>query len=210
MPEFTLKEVRLPAFHLPEVRRDDIVRALSGIHRPEIDAATVEPRRRIRTIDVRAIPWRQWGMSGTDAGKLIAAAVTAARMVRPAPKRSRWSPFRRTRWETFSRSRDNLVAVVRPARRRSRRRLVAVVIALSAVASWLMIRNPGVRARLDGIGADARRRISEIRSRNLADKELETATPVPVMSADAVPTGASGDIDAVVQAGVTDGAANPA
>ena len=52
MPEFTVKEVRLPELHLPEVKRDEIVRALSGIRVPEVDRAIAEPRRRLRTLDL--------------------------------------------------------------------------------------------------------------------------------------------------------------
>src|SRR5512147_1680793 len=83
MPEFSVKEVRMPELHLPEIKRDEIVNALSGIHVPEIDRAMAEPRRRMRNVNLRALPWRQGRMAGVDAGKLIAAAVTAARIARP-------------------------------------------------------------------------------------------------------------------------------
>jgi hypothetical protein len=37
MPEFTVKEVRLPELHLPEIKRDDMVRSLSGVRLPDVD-----------------------------------------------------------------------------------------------------------------------------------------------------------------------------
>ena len=97
MPEFTIKEVRMPELHLPEVKRDEIVRALSGIHVPEVDLSGIEPRRRLRSVDIKSFPWRRPAISGIDAGKAVAAAVAAARLVRPAPSRSRWRPFRKSR-----------------------------------------------------------------------------------------------------------------
>lgn len=210
MPEFTVKEVRLPELHLPEVKRDQIVRALSGIHVPEVDLAKVEPRRRLRNVDLGALPWRRRGMSAADAGRLVAAAVTAARLARPARSRPRWSPFRRSRWDAVSRSRDNLVAVVRPAPRRSRRRLAAVVIAMTAAAAWMLFRNPAVRARLDRAAAGARRRIDEMRNPPAAEVDLATGEPVSVIATPDLPAPAT-DIVAV-EGGVesTEPAADPA
>jgi hypothetical protein len=218
MPEFTVKEVRLPELHLPEVKRDEIVRALSGIKVPEVDRAMAEPRRRLRNVDLRTLPWRQRAMTGVDAGKLIAAALTAARIARPASRRSRWSPFGRSRWAAVSRSRDNLVAVVRPAPRRSRRRVMAVVIALAAAAGWMLFRNPGFRARLDGAVSKARLRMDGMRSGGMPDIDLETGEPVAQTTAEVAP---SGEIeDAATRAAdvahvtdgtdVTEGAGNPA
>lgn len=192
MPEFTVKEVRLPELHLPEVKRDEIVRALSGIRVPEVDLTKVEPRRRLRNVDLGALPWRRRGMTVADAGRLIATAVTAARLARPARSRPRWSPLRRSRWDAVARSRDNLVAVVRPAPRRSRRRLAAVVIAMTAAAAWMLFRNPAVRARLGRAAADARRRIDEMRNPS-ADVDLATGEPVSVITTPELP-GAATDI----------------
>jgi hypothetical protein len=209
MPEFTVKEVRLPELHLPEVKRDEIVRALSGIRVPEVDRALAEPRRRLRNVDLGAVPWRRQ-LSGVDAGKLVAAAVTAARIARPARTRPRWSPFRRSRWAAVSRSRDNVVAMVRPAPRRSRRRLVAVVIALLVAAGWMLFRNPGFRARLDRAAADARRRIDGMRTQGPTDADLEAPEPVSVTAPEIAPSGAveSATTDAATE--ITEGAGNPA
>lgn len=183
MPEFTVKEVRLPELHLPEVKRDEIVRALSGIHVPSVDLAKAEPRRRLRGIDLGARSWRRRGMTAADAGRLVAAAVTAARLVPPARSRPRWSPFRRSRWDAVGRSRDNLVAVVRPAPRRSRRRVAVVVIAVTTAAAWMLFRNPGFRARLDRAAAGVRGRIDTMRNPHDLDVDLESGEPVSITAA---------------------------
>ena len=120
MPEFTVKEVRLPELHLPEIKRDEIVRALSGIRVPEVDLAEVEPRRRLRGINLHRHADAATGLAGVDAGKLVAAAITAARIVRPAAPHARWSPFRQSRCAAVGRSREHLVGAVRPTPRRSR------------------------------------------------------------------------------------------
>ncbi len=88
MPEFTVKEVRLPELHLPEIKRDEIVRSLSGVRLPEVDLA----RARRTSIRIPAVT-----MSSADLGRLLAAAATVARLARPTPSRtSRLAgPFRR-------------------------------------------------------------------------------------------------------------------
>ena len=213
MPDFTVKEVRLPELHLPEIKRDEIVRALSGVHVPEVDLAKVEPRRRLRRVDVRGISSRLRGMAAVDAGQVVAAAITAARIARPARSRSRWSgfrPFRRSRWAAIGRSRDDLVAIVRPTPRRSRRRIAAVVIALTAVAGWMLFRNPAVRTRIDRATERARRRIGRLRAGSTADMDLETGEPVAVT---AVETESVTSLEPAASATVTDvteGATNPA
>jgi hypothetical protein len=193
MPDFTVKEVRLPELHLPELKRDEIVRALSGVRVPEVDLARVEPRRRLRGMDMRTLLWRRRAMSATDAGRLIAAAVTAVRIVRPQPPRSRWFPLRRSRWSSLGRTRDELIAVVRPAPRRSRRRIVAIVIALTA-AGWILFRNPAVRSRLDAAAGGARRRIDAMRSPLTVDVDLDTGEPVAVTATELTPTDAGDSI----------------
>jgi hypothetical protein len=187
MPEFTVKEVRLPELHLPEVKREEIIRALSGIHLPEVDLAKAEPPGRLRGADMNALPWLRRGVSGMDAGKLVAAAVAAARIARPVPKRARWSPFGKSRRGAIGRSRSTIVAVVRPAPRRSRRRIAVVVIALTATAAWLLFRNPAFRARLDRVVADARRRMNDRQSMGTVDVDLETAEPVSGTAAESTP-----------------------
>ena len=74
MPEFTIKEVRLPELHLPEIKRDDIVRSLSGVRLPEVDLA----KARRTTIKVPAV-----SVTGADVGKVLAAGAALARFVTP-------------------------------------------------------------------------------------------------------------------------------
>jgi hypothetical protein len=42
MPELPVKDVRLSELHLPELKRDDIMRALSEIPRPDVDLTKLE------------------------------------------------------------------------------------------------------------------------------------------------------------------------
>ena len=42
MPELPVKEVRPSELHLPEIKREDIVRALSDIKMPEVDLTKIE------------------------------------------------------------------------------------------------------------------------------------------------------------------------
>jgi len=65
--------------HLPEIKRDDIVRSLSRIHLPGADLPEA----------VAKIDWPKVDPSSGDFGKAIAGAVAAAHIGRPAP-RSRW------------------------------------------------------------------------------------------------------------------------
>lgn len=166
MPEFTVKEVRLPELHLPEIKRDEIVRALSGIHIPDVDLSRVERRKR--------------GLSGIDIGKLIAAAVAASRFVRPVAPRSRWPLLRR--------SRRNLMAIVRPAPRRSRRRFALVALVVAALAGWALLRNPGTRMRLNRAARRARQRIDEMRADRSEGIDLDAGEPVSVTTGETAST----------------------
>jgi hypothetical protein len=179
MPDFSVKEVRLPELHLPEIKRDEIVRALSGIHIPDVDLTKVEGRKR--------------GLSEVDLGKVIAATLTAARFVRPAAPRSRWSVMRR--------SRGNLMAIVRPAPRRSGRRFVLVALVVAALVGWALLRNPGTRLRLDRVASKARRRIDEMRADRSEGIDLEAGETVSVTT---------GEIASTIDADVTVAPAEPA
>jgi hypothetical protein len=209
MPEFTVKEVRLPELHLPELRRDEIIRALSGIHVPEVDLAKVEPRRRLRDVNLRALSWGRSAMVGADAGRVLAAVVTAARTARPAQDRRRWSPFRRSRWSAVKRSRDNLVAVVRPAPRRWGRR-VAVFIALAAAVGWMLVRSPAFRSRLDRTATDVRRRIEAMRGQAMTGTELDTGEPVSITTAETTPGAIAESTAAGMDVAASEEAVNPA
>ena len=149
MPEFTVKEVRLPELHLPEIKRDDIVRSLSGVRLPEVDLA----RARRASIKVPAV-----AVSSADVGKLVAAGAALVRFVRPAPTRLP-SPFGR-------RGRSALIRIAQPRRRRSRWPLAIGGMIVVALAIWAVVRRPDVRERIDAAGRDARLRIDGIRNGN--------------------------------------------
>ncbi|MGZ8437841.1 MAG: hypothetical protein ACXWXR_04795 [Candidatus Limnocylindrales bacterium] len=210
MPEFTVKEVRLPELHLPEIKRDEIVRTLSGIHVPEIDLTKAERRPKLGGFDLKAMPWRRQGLSGIDAGRLVAAVITAARIVRPATPRSSWFPFRRSRSSALRRSRESVVAVIRPAPRRSRRGLVVVLIALAAAAGWMVFRSPQVRSRIDRAAQRVRARVDEMRSRPMNDIDLETGEPVSVTATEDAPVAGMETVTAQAETEITEQATNPA
>jgi len=182
MPEFTVKEVRLPELRLPQIKRDEIARALSGVHIPEVDLTRLERRRRLPRLDLVALPWRKRGLSGVDLGRIIAAAITVARLVRPtAPPARRPS----VHLPSMRRSRRDIVAVIRPTPRRSRRgfAVVAIAVAVAAAAGaavWMLIRNPSIRYRVDGLANDARQRIAAMRARQEDADDLDTGEPESV------------------------------
>jgi hypothetical protein len=180
MPEFTVKEVRLPELHLPEIKRAEIVRALSGVHVPEVDLTRIERRKLVPSLGLAALGWRQRGLPQIDLGKLIAAAVAASRFIRPVAPRSRWSRIRRPR--------GSLLAIVRPAPRRSRRRFALVALVVAAVAGWALLRNPGTRMRLNRAARRARQRIDEMRAHRSEGIDLDAAEPASVTTGEAPST----------------------
>lgn len=171
MPEFTVKEVRLPELHLPEIKREEIVRTLSGVRLPEVDLA----RARRATFKVPAVTF-----TADDVGKLVAAGAAITRFVRPAPARIRppRNPFGR-------RSRSPVALIVRPKSRRSRRPILLAAIAVAALAVWAILRRPATRQRLETASQQARERIATWRAQDLrpepglvegADTSLEATT----------------------------------
>jgi hypothetical protein len=87
MPELPVKEVRLSELHLPEIKRDEIVRSLSEVRVPTFDLAGMERPRLQLPEGIRRIDWRSIDLSGALAG-----AAAVARLGRPIARRSRW-PF---------------------------------------------------------------------------------------------------------------------
>ena len=75
MPELPVKEVRQSELHLPEIKREEIVRALSEIRMPDIDLPRIERP----TIDV----------SGRSVGRAMTALAVALRLA-PRARRPRW------------------------------------------------------------------------------------------------------------------------
>lgn len=174
MPEFTVKEVRLPELHLPEIKRDDIVRSLSGVRLPEVDLASARTAR----LKVPSI-----AVSSSDVGKLIAAGAAVARLARRTSRRDRMVglPFRR-------RSRMPVVRLIQPKRRPSRWPVVLVVAGALALAAWAILRRPAVRQRIDAAARDARERIATMQARDERldiDKDDDTAGAAGSMATEA-------------------------
>jgi len=149
MPEFTVKEVRLPELHLPEIKRDEIVRSLSGVRLPEVDLA----RARRATIKVPAV-----SVSSSDLGRLLAAAAALARFVRPAPGRPSMLAIPIGR-----RARSPLARIVRPRRRGSRWPL-AVGVVVVVLGAWAILQRPEVRRRIQMTTRKVRSRFDDLRA----------------------------------------------
>jgi hypothetical protein len=153
MPEFTVKEVRLPELHLPEIKRDEIVRALSGVHLPDVDLA----KARRTTIKVPAL-----SLTGADIDRLITAGTALTRFARPTPSRVR-AP-----WRGIGRSKGTPIAmIIRPRTRRSLRPIVFGAIVVAALAMWAILRRPAARQRLEAASRDARERLATWRAQDL-------------------------------------------
>jgi hypothetical protein len=80
MPDLPVKESRLSALHLPEFKRDDIVRSLSEMHMPET---------KIEMPDVTKLDWPKIDLSSIDVPKALAGAAAAANIGRRS-RRPRW------------------------------------------------------------------------------------------------------------------------
>jgi hypothetical protein len=74
MPELPVREARLSELHLPEIKRDDIVRSLAEIRLPEA---------------VSNFEWPKIDLSSVDVRKAMAGAAAAAHIGRRA-RRPRW------------------------------------------------------------------------------------------------------------------------
>ena len=82
MPELSVKEVRLPELHLPELSRDDIVRALSEDRLRDVEL----PRDEITTVRRGRLD-----LSGLDLGRALGGVAIVARFARPVIRRPRLS-----------------------------------------------------------------------------------------------------------------------
>jgi hypothetical protein len=85
VPELPVKEVRVSELHLPEIKRDEIVRSLSEIRVPTLDLAAIERPRIALPDSIRRFDWRS-----IDLGGALAGAAAIARLGRPLTRRSRW------------------------------------------------------------------------------------------------------------------------
>jgi hypothetical protein len=175
MPEFTVKEVRLPELHLPEIKRDEIVRTLSGLRVSDVDLAKVRSAR---------IKLPTATMTGAEVGQLLAAAAAIVRFARPK------SAGRRSLVDRFGR-RSKATPLARIVGRRSPRRRwpLAVGAVILAVGAWMLLRRPAVRRRLEAAGQRARGQIDAFRSGAEAATLEADATVLPgELDADAAAT----------------------
>lgn len=79
MPELPVKEVRPAELKLPEIKREQIVRALSEIHLPAFELPD----------GISKIDWRAIDPSTIDFGKAMAGVAAVTRLGRPIIRRSR-------------------------------------------------------------------------------------------------------------------------
>src|SRR4029077_20381141 len=85
VPELAAQEVRLAELHLPEIKRDEIVRSLSEVRVPTLDLAAIERPRIALPDSIRRFDWRS-----IDLGGALAGPAAIARLGRPLARRSRW------------------------------------------------------------------------------------------------------------------------
>ena len=189
MPEFTVKEVRLPELHLPEIKRDDIVRSLSGVRLPDVDLGKA---RNVR-IKVPTVT-----LTGSDVGKLVAAGAAVARIAQPTSKRRRW-----LRGGFGRRSAGPVARLMQPRTRRSRWPIVIVAVAALAVAAWALLRRPAVRQRMDDLAQDARERFEALRA---DEPGLDIEADEPITGFEGM---ASSEAEGFVNATEDTGAATP-
>jgi hypothetical protein len=178
MPEFTVKEVRLPELHLPEIKRDDIVRSLSGVRLPEVDLAKARSAR----LNLPPI-----AVTSADIGRLAAAGAAIARFARRAPRRGRLPglPGRR--------SRNPIARLIQPRTRRSRWPILLVVVGAVAIGVWALLRQPSIRRRIDEMAREARDRLATMGAR---DERLDMDADEPIAPR-SVPTAAIADTDGI-------------
>jgi hypothetical protein len=85
MPELPVKEIRPSELHLPEIKREDIVRSLSEIRLPSIELpARLPGRKRGETRAVERFDWRS-----IDLAEALAGAGAITRIGRPLLRRPR-------------------------------------------------------------------------------------------------------------------------
>ena len=176
MPEFSVKEVRLPELHLPEIKRDEIVRSLAGVRLPEVDLA----RARQARIKIPAVT-----LTSSDVGKLLAAGAALARFARPAPRRGRWLSGAIGR-----RSPSPVARFIQPRPSRSRRPLVLGAFVVAVFGAVVLLRRPAVRQRVDDAARRVRIRFDELRAGSYPQDAADE--PIAFTAAQTAPIEAQG------------------
>ena len=195
MPEFTVKEVRRPELHLPEIKRDEIIRSLSGVRLPEVDLA----RARRGPIKLPMVTF-----TGSDIGKLVAAGAAIARFARPMPGRAVPLVGRFGR-----RSRSPFVRIVQPRRRRARWPYALGAFVIAALGAWAVLRRPSVRERIGRASRDARRRIDAWRNGMRSEAEASEAIDAIEMARDPGAMNESEPGAVVIAAGISTSEVSP-
>lgn len=187
MPAFTVKEVRWPELHLPEIKREEIIRSLSGVRLPEVDLARARGAKvRIPAVD----------LSSEQIGKLVAVAAVVARFMRPVSRRLPWPalPF-------AGRSSSPIARIVRPRPSRSRWLLAFGGIVIAALAAWAVLSRPAVRERLGEAMRAARERLDEFRADREGQLDVDADEPVALTGAETTSIEALGSANAADDAG---------
>lgn len=140
MPQLPVKEGRLPELRLPEISREEIIRAFSEIKRPDFSEIKRPdfPELKRPDLDLSNVEWpkvdlSRLELSREDLDKAILGIATAARIVRPAV-RSRRLP------------------------------LGLGFLALASLVTFAILSRPSVRKRLAATASEARRRAEAARS----------------------------------------------
>ncbi len=89
MPDLPVKDARLSALHLPEIKREDIVRSLSEIHLPDTDKSRFGLPKMELPDAVTRMDWPRIDLSSIDIPKALAGAAAAANIGRRS-RRPRW------------------------------------------------------------------------------------------------------------------------
>jgi len=85
MPELPVKEVRPSELHLPEIKREEIVRALSDMKMPDVKMPDVK----MPEVDLSKIERPNVDQATRSLGRMAAAAAVALHLV-PRARRPRW------------------------------------------------------------------------------------------------------------------------
>lgn len=168
MPELPVKEGRLSELHLPEIKREDIVRSLSELRLPDVDLTRLERPKFDLPESVARFEW-------PDVGKAVAGAAAAANIGR-RPSRPRWP-------------------------------LAVGGLIVAGLATWAILSNEALRARIAS-GANAlRERITAMRSDDSDWLEMDRDEPLAFDAAETKPieTPAYGETTTVGASGYPDG-----
>ena len=168
MPDLRLREVHLPELRLPEMSRDDIIRAIGDATR-DVDLSRFDPRRgepvkepsplerakaQIAKVDLSRIDLSKVDLSRVDVPKVIVTAGQAAGIVRRS--------------------------------RRPRLPLVIGGLVTIGLIGFALATSPMVRPRLDAVARKARARMDAMRESADADESIIEAPDVEAVETPAV------------------------